>query len=364
MPDEDPRQIEQLLRAAASARGGEAPRDPAMPGPMREALQREVSRAFQPLAKERPAGGWLTAMWPRFALAAAVLIAAGVAIFHDRAPTGSGLAQQQIAPQRSNAPAPDLETAESKIAMDESASQAAAQAELSKDGYSDAAAAEARSGESPAANLPEAAATPSSAFGSLAEAPAAAAQELAGESERLVLRQRFSQQVTAGSSSGRAARALEFDVLQDFTVARTGQQLKITDADGSVYLGDLAEESADADAFSARPFDKRDRLERFKSVAVAGAKREDNVLADDAFQFRATGVSRGLNKPVVIEGTYLPGVPPTADGPAPAAAPAVRAGVDLPAVQTGRIRARAQISGSREVAIDALAVEPAKTAEP
>ncbi len=330
---EDERQIEKLLRAAATARRTDAPRDPAMPGPMRTRLQVEVTRVFSP-KMEAATSGWLAAFWPRLALAATVVLALAVAVFHDRAPRETSLAQQQQMP----APVDELEPSPPPT---------------------------------PAAK-PAPAMTPEALK---AEQPLAEAEALG---ERLDLQTRSA---PARALAGASAPAAE--VLQDFTLELAGEQVEITDADGSVYRGNVASQTrfgagySDMQRFQVREEAAKQvtQVQRFRSdreeSKLNADKGAETQLAGEAFAFRATGRNLSLDKNIVIEGTYAPAATIAKGGKdgfaknkrdaAPeedAAFSQLRARLAAPSsppLLPSRIIARAQITNGPEVTIDAVA---------
>ena len=90
-------------------------------------------------------------------------------------------------------------------------------------------------------------------------------------------------------------------VMQDFAFERTGDRVRIVDADGSTYEGTvtpaLAEESG------AKSLAKLDVAEKRKDATSQQAQSADTQLA---YRFYANGVNRKLNQSVEFRGEWLP----------------------------------------------------------
>ena len=102
-------------------------------------------------------------------------------------------------------------------------------------------------------------------------------------------------------------------VMQDFAFERTGDRVRIVDADGSTYEGTvtpaLAEESG------AKSLAKLDVAEKRKDATSQLTQSADTQLA---YRFYANGVNRKLNQSVEFRGEWLPAesAPPALATPA------------------------------------------------
>ena len=141
------------------------------------------------------------------------------------------------------------------------------------------------------------------------------------EDKSFSVAQRFTQ-VAAGSKK-KAALADEpapaQPVLASFQVEQTGSELRVVDADGSVYTGYVQVAAA------ARPA----RTVRLEAPAAAPAARapkdavedrsaarlDSDQLARQTYYFHVTGTNRSLHKNVVFTGNLLPATPATASAP-------------------------------------------------
>lgn len=98
-------------------------------------------------------------------------------------------------------------------------------------------------------------------------------------------------------------------VLQEFAFERTGDRVRIVDADGSTYEGSVmplaADETRDKGAaeFSAL---KKAKTANDAAKAALGVQSAD---AQDAYFFYANGVNRKLNQSVQFRGEWLPVAP-------------------------------------------------------
>ena len=157
------------------------------------------------------------------------------------------------------------------------------------------------------------------------------------EAKTLQLTQRFAQ-VTAGAKA-KAATADEatptHPVLASFQVEQMGSELRIVDADGSVYRGYV----------QAGDTAQRARTVRLEAPAAASAARapkdafeeryaaglDSDQLATQTYQFRVTGTNRSLNRNVVFTGNLLPA---TRVASPPSATTNLSAGTGLGGFQT------------------------------
>lgn len=104
-------------------------------------------------------------------------------------------------------------------------------------------------------------------------------------------------------------------VMQDFAFERTGDRVRIVDADGSTYEGTVLPTAAEElRAKSTRQL--ADEKER-KEVAAKNGQENGALLA---YRFRALGVNRKLNQSVEFRGEWQPAAP----APAPTTLPALQ----------------------------------------
>jgi hypothetical protein len=190
--------------------------------------------------------------------------------------------------------------------------------------------------------------------------PASAAMPLsrqlsyaAGGGGAAQVRQRFLQEDT------RAAYRQNFNsppvpqIMQDFAFERTGDRVRIVDADGSTYEGSvLPAVEAEVRAKVAQSLDAA----RTRKDAVAQQAQSAGAPAADAqaaYRFYATGLNRKLNQSVEFRGEWLPAAP----AQSPPATPA------LQATSFGAVRLEAQTAEKKEKSVltNALADRPAPT---
>ncbi len=105
-------------------------------------------------------------------------------------------------------------------------------------------------------------------------------------------------------------------VMQDFAFERTGDRVRIVDADGSTYSGTVM--PAPAEEASRKAVSQLDAAKARKDAAEQLARSVD---APEAYHFIASGVNRKLNQSVEFRGEWLP-VAPAQSQPA---TPALRA---------------------------------------
>lgn len=142
-------------------------------------------------------------------------------------------------------------------------------------------------------------------------------------------------------------------IMQDFAFERTGDRVRIVDADGSTYEGAvLPAPEAEARAKQLRVLDeskvRKDAAEQ--QAQSGGAPAAD---AQGSYRFYASGVNRKLNQSVEFRGEWLPAAP----AQTPPATPA------LQAASFGAVRLEAQAAEKKEKSAltNALADNPAAT---
>jgi hypothetical protein len=176
----------------------------------------------------------------------------------------------------------------------------------------------------------------------------------------------------AGDRRKAAAFQNNQGVLNSFRVEQTGDQIRVIDNDGSVYLGSVRVEAETAKRVLAR---EREALPRkaagdqkqILSAQVAAAGVGGMAQAFQNYSFRVSGTNRSLNQRVVLIGNYaaaapaVPALQPAATNLIAAGKPAAAAN-DGAAVQfqpvNSRILGRAVIGGTNHIEIDALPLQP------
>lgn len=159
------------------------------------------------------------------------------------------------------------------------------------------------------------------------------------------------------------------EVLEQFQVEQNGAEVKITDSDGSVYVGNMITPE-EADRYQAtRDEVAKDNLRiqttrggalratpamaEAESARTRGVLPESNVNADR--YFRATGLNRTLNQPVIIDGTFknTAAIGTNANNRTLAAKKQSASQTNAPAMQ---IQGRAVIGDRQELIINAVPV--------
>ena len=160
-------------------------------------------------------------------------------------------------------------------------------------------------------------------------------------------------------------------VLASFQVEQDGQQLRIVDADGSVYSGSLQladaarrTRAAKPEAAASAPASRALGV-RLEESAASG--RDLDQLLSHVYAFRVAGTNRSLNKKIVFTGNLLPS---TNLAPSPPAATnfgfaAGTAGTRVGAVQpvrlpllNSRIAGKVVIGTGNAVEVNALPANP------
>jgi hypothetical protein len=369
MPPEPKKPIEELLEASATARRAAFGPDPKMPNPMRTQLHHEISR----LARKEGESRWrpLGISWPRLmtATALALILVSASAIWWWREHQSAGGGTMKLAMQQPVAPA----------------NEAAAPEKVFEQG---AAAAAARPGEGiannktgalPSTDQPKAADTLSKLANATVTPPplmpttkdsigagkktdgslpsdtslaakeanqsAPAAASLAQNRQTTNFRQQFSK--NASDQAFRSKPKQTLNILNEFQVEQTDHEIRVVDADGSTYSGQLEPLSQN---------DARSIFNQKRNYAAQSSRTpasfDDKAQATSAeFYFRATGYNSSLKKRVVFEGNYL--ASSAAVQKKVAEAKAEERDEQIPA----RITGTAKIRGESPVQIDAIAVE-------
>jgi len=140
-------------------------------------------------------------------------------------------------------------------------------------------------------------------------------------------------------------------VMQDFAFERTGDRVRIVDADGSTYDGTvMPAPEAEVRAKLSRPLDEA----RARKDAVGQAAQSAGAPASGAqtaYRFFAAGLNRKLNQSVEFRGEWLPVAPAQSSAKTPA----------LQATSLGAVRLEAQTAEKKErsALTNALADSPA-----
>lgn len=172
--------------------------------------------------------------------------------------------------------------------------------------------------------------------------------------------QRFSN-LSQATQTGKAADGITPPVLQDFQVTQSGNEVRVIDQDGSVYLG-VVEEFADADRkkVAAAP--------AFAGQAQTGANlsNKDRVSQPVATPgaYRVTGTNRTLNQAVVFTWNFVDATNAVAQAhrqPLQKAFNSANNAQSFPELlQNSAINGRAQIQAGREFEVNALPVQNVK----
>ena len=172
-------------------------------------------------------------------------------------------------------------------------------------------------------------------------APAAAS--LAQNRQTTNFRQQFSQ--NAANQAFRSKPKQTLNILNEFQVEQTDHEIRVVDADGSTYSGNL-EPLAQNDARSV--FNQKQNYTAPASRAAGSF--DDKAQAANEFYFRATGYNSSLKKRLVFEGNYI--ASSVSAQKKVAKAEAEERDEQIPA----RITGTAKIRGESPVQIDAIAV--------
>jgi len=159
------------------------------------------------------------------------------------------------------------------------------------------------------------------------------------------------------------------NLLRSFEVAQNGQQIRVVDADGSVYDGAI-EQPLDREAGKEALTKRLPATDLKKSVelqaqqaASAAVTSAGQIVPQNSF-FRVSGTNRTLNQMVVFEGNFLVNTNPTSQivvGAKLAADQAVavpQQNLPLSSQQLGNdlIQGQATIGNSNRVQINAVQI--------
>jgi hypothetical protein len=386
MASEPKKPIEQMLEALAKARRAQFGDDAKMPNPMRARLHEEIARTGAAEdEKVESRTSWITMFWPRVTVAAALatLIVLVPAIWWNRThplaesgdlalrgrtagaadglnpavPAKDALAkapaesateptvnladnsQIKIEPAATPASGAEALASSTRVAQGRAATELPSQ--VTKDEI-----AAAKTQAAPAA-APPAGADSKAESGRIAGAAAPVAQAPAGS---LGTKQQFSQQSAFQSFRNNAQVSGAANVLNTFQVQQQGNEIRVLDADGSTYIGEIEQLSKNAE-LDAGITARRDAAKQTRRYA-AKAARENESAALQSY-FRATGFNVSLKKTLVFEGNYAA---------PPAQQPATATANDRERAEQNRDRARivgtVRVNGEAPVEVDAVAETP------
>lgn len=341
MASEPNKPIEQMLEALAKARRAEFGGDPKMPNPMRARLHEEIARAGAAEDEERESRpSWVTMFWPRVTVAAAlatllVLVPAiwwnqshpvagsGNLALRDRAAAGAAHelnpavpAENILAKAAASASKPTVNLADNNQIKVEPAGTAAVQAEalVSSSGVQqgrgttefpsqeakglDKEIVSAKIQAAPAAAPPAVADSKAKSDRMAAAAPWVSQPASAGS---VGTKQQFSQQSALQSFRNNAQVSRAANVLNTFQVQQEGNEIRVLDADGSMYTGKI-EQRAKSAQLDSRITARRDFAKQAQKYAAKAVS--ENKSATPESYFRATGYNVSLKKTLVFEGNY------------------------------------------------------------
>jgi hypothetical protein len=379
MPSEPKKPIEQMLEALAKARRAEFGDDPKMPNPMRARLHEEIARVEAAEdEKVESRGSWLTMLWPRVTVAAALatLIVLIPAIWWKRsdplaesgdlalrgrtAGAADGL-NPALPVEDTLAKAPAVSAAEPTVNLADNSQikiePAATPASEAEALASSTRVLEGRTASESANQVTKGFIDKEIASGKNQAGPAAAPVAPPSSTGSLGITQQFSQQSAVQSFRNNAQVSRAANVLNTFQVQQQGSDIRVFDADGSTYTGKIEQlsKSAELDSRLTARYDAAKQTRRY----TAKAARETESASPQSY-FRATGYNVSLKKTLVFEGNYAA---------PPAQQPAMATSNDKGRTEQtgGRDRARivgtVRVNGEAPVDVDAIAEtpEPAET---
>src|SRR5438067_4703824 len=323
MASEPKKPIEEMLEALAKARRAEFGDDTKMPNPMRARLHEEVARTGAAEdEKVGSRGSWLTMFWPRVTVAAALatlivlvpaiwwnrshpLAESGDFALRDRTAGAAGRLNSAAASEDSLAKAPAVSATEPMVNLAdnnqikiEPAATPSSEAEASKSstrfaqgraatefpnqatkGFTDKEIAAAKFQAAPAA-APAAGADSKAKSDTMAgAAPPVAQPSLTGS---LGTRQQFSQQSAVQSFRSNAQVSRAANVLNTFQVQQQGSEIRVLDADGSTYTGNI-EQVAKSAKLDSRITARQDAAKQTRSYAAKAAGESESAAPQSYF---------------------------------------------------------------------------------
>jgi len=176
--------------------------------------------------------------------------------------------------------------------------------------------------------------------------------------------QNFSQVTGGGKLQPTPASSRTTPVLVNFVVEQSGDQIRVTDSDGSTYTGLV--QSASQENIAQKEFIARGGgLEKSRPAQAAFDSAADEARSAEAqnYLFRVVGTNRTLNQPVNFVGNFvmltnqMSGAITSAQFADQAKNTPAQLQV-LPLLQNSAIQGRLQIGSGREVELNAVPVKP------
>ena len=155
-------------------------------------------------------------------------------------------------------------------------------------------------------------------------------------------------------------------VLADFRVEQTGNQLRVIDNDNSIYTGDIemvADNKSSGDV-SGQTGAAQPKMESAIAARQIAATPASNAQAAQNVSFRVAGTNRSLNQQVVFVGNFAPLVnAPVALQQLPASQTSSNYSSNsqqqsLPLLQNSIINGRAQVGAGQPIEINAVPATP------
>lgn len=395
MASEPKKPIEQMLEALAKARRAQFGDDPKMPNPVRARLHEEIARAGTAEDEKRESRpSWIAMFWPRVTVAAALatLIVLVPAIWWNRShssaeaghialrdrtagahagwniaaraedslakvpavsatePTVNLADNSQIKIEPGAAPSSESEASKSSTRLAQGRAATELPTKVTK-GFVDKDMAAAKIQAAPAA-APAAGVDSKAKSDAMAEAAPPVAQSSSAGS--LGTKQQFSQQSAVQSFRNNAQVSRAASVLNTFQVQQQGSDIRVLDADGSTYTGQIEQlpKSAELDSRIAA---RQDAAKQTRSYAAKATGGGDSAAPQS--YFRATGFNVSLKKTLVFEGNYA--MPP-AQQPAMATSNQTERGEQ--SSERARIVGTVRVNGEAPVEVDAIAETPKQAA--
>jgi hypothetical protein len=321
----DPKKpIEELLEATSKARRAQFGADPKMPNPMRAQLHHEIERVARSGDDSRRSGHWFHVLWPRFAfttVSALILVSIATLWWWHEHPGSSRPAKLAMQQATSEAPPPEKVFEQGAAAGAAPAaptfadsSAALRSVEAAKDTNALRAFAETTIEPKPVPTTEDLTAAgtkgdqSSRADKSLVakeaqsgapatETASPAGTSLAHSGENFP--QQYSQNALNGSFRSRLKQGA--NVLNEFQVEQSDHEIRLVDADGSIYSGTVEPLTQN----DARSIYNQKRNNNAPS-APAGPNFDQKAQSGNTeYYFRASGYSASLKKSLEIEGNYI-----------------------------------------------------------
>ena len=388
MPSEPKKPIEQMLEALAKARRAQFGDDAKMPNPMRARLHEEIARTRAAEDENIEAReSWLTRFWPRLTVAAALatlivlvpailwnrshpLAESGDLALRDRSAGAADELNSAVPAKDTLAKAPAVSATESTVNLADN-SQIKVKPAATPASEAEALASSTRVAQGRGATEFPGQVTkefPDKKFAAKMQSAPAAAPAAAADSKAktdtmagvvppvaqsssagsLATVQQFSQQ-SAGQSFRNNAQQVSraANVLNTFQVQQQGNEIRVVDADGSTYAGEI-EQLAKSAELDSRITARRKAAKQTRTDAARAAGEAESTASQS--YFRATGYNVSLKKTLVFEGNYA--APPVQQ-------PAMAAANERERAEQSRDRPRivgtVRVNGEAAVEVDAIA---------